>query len=302
MNYKHLLYFWAVAKHGGVVKAAEFLHVTPQTISGQIQLLEDHFGRELLHKSGRGLELTDAGQLAFSYAEDIFNLGAELDQVVRQPRGVSRPLELRVGIADAVPKMVASRLLEPALKGEHAFKVVGREWKLDSLLAELAVHRLDLVLSDTPLPSGLSVNAYSHRLGGSGGSFYAAPALAKILSKQPFPACLDGAPMLMPGADSAMGSRLTQWLSRQKLRPRIVGEFDDSALLNALGHDGYGVFLAPTVLHDEVCRQHEVKCIGEAPDLIEEFYVISVERRITHPGVVAITQAAREGLFAAWGQ
>ena len=300
MNYKHLLYFWAVAKHGGVVKAAQFLHVTPQTISGQIQLLEGHFGRELFNKHGRGLELTDAGQLAFSYAEDIFNLGSELDQVVRQPRGVSRPLELRVGIADAVPKMVACRLLEPALQGDQPFKVVCTEWKLDSLLAELAVHRLDLVLSDTPLPTGLSVNAFSHRLGGSGVGFYAVPALAKSL-KGNFPANLNGAPMLVPGADSAMGSRLAQWLSKNKLRPRIVGEFDDGALLKALGHQGHGVFMAPTVLHDEVCRQYQVKRIGEVADLIEEFYVISVERRITHPGVAAITQAAREGLFAAWG-
>lgn len=300
MNYKHLLYFWAVAKHGGVVKAAQFLHVTPQTISGQIQLLEGHFGRELFNKHGRGLELTDAGQLAFSYAEDIFNLGSELDQVVRQPRGVSRPLELRVGIADAVPKMVACRLLEPALQGDQPFKVVCSEWKLDSLLAELAVHRLDLVLSDRPLPTGLSVNAFSHRLGGSGVGFYAVPALAKSL-KGAFPANLNGAPMLVPGADSAMGGRLAQWLSKNKLRPRVVGEFDDGALLKALGHQGHGVFMAPTVLHDEVCRQYQVKRIGEVADLIEEFYVISVERRITHPGVAAITQAAREGLFAAWG-
>lgn len=301
MNYKHLQYFWAVAKHGGVVKAAEALHVTPQTISGQIQLLEDHFGQPLFRKTGRNLELTETGRLALSYAEDIFNLGSELDQIVRQPKGAHRPSELRVGVVDAVPKMVACLVLEPALQGEHAFKVVCREWKLDSLLAELAVHRLDLVLSDTPLPPGLSVNAFSHRLGGSGVGFYALPSLARSLSGQ-FPACLDGAPMLMPGGDSAMGARLAQWLSRHKLRPRVAGEFDDGALLFALGHQGHGVLMAPTVLHDEVCRQYQVERIGEAPDLVEEFYVISVERRITHPGVAAITQAAREGLFAAWRQ
>lgn len=301
MNYKHLQYFWAVAKHGGVVKAAEALHVTPQTISGQIQLLEDHFGQALFRKTGRNLELTETGRLALSYAEDIFNLGSELDQIVRQPKGAHRPSELRVGVVDAVPKMVACLVLEPALQGEHAFKVVCREWKLDSLLAELAVHRLDLVLSDTPLPPGLSVNAYSHRLGGAGVGFYAVPQLAQSLSGD-FPACLDGAPMLMPGGDSAMGARLSQWLSRHKLRPRAVGEFDDGALLFALGHQGHGIFMAPAVLHDEVCRQYQVERIGEAPDLVEEFYVISVERRITHPGVAAITQAAREGLFAAWRQ
>ena len=299
MNYKHLLYFWAVAKHGGVVKAGEALHVTPQTISGQLQLLEDHFGQPLFCKVGRKLQLTETGEVAYRYANDIFNLGTELDQVMRQPAGAARPVELRVGIADAVPKLVACRLLEPAMAGPRAFKVVCREWKLDSLLAELAVHRLDLVLSDTPLPAGLSVQAFSHRLGGSGVTFYAAPALASQL-KGRFPQCLNGAPLLTPGVDSAMGGRLAQWLQAHQLRPRIVGEIDDGALLKALGHRGQGVFMAPTVLDAEVRRQYQVKRIGEASDLIEEFFVLSVERRITHPGVAAITRAARDGLFSAW--
>lgn len=302
MNYKHLHYFWTVARLGGVVKASEHLHLTPQTISGQLQLLEDHFGRPLFEKKGRQLVLTETGELAYSYAQDIFNLGAELDQVVRLPRGTARPIELRVGIADAVPKLVTCRLLEPALTGEQPFKVVCREWKLDSLLAELAVHRLDLVLSDTPLPSGLSVNAFNHRLGGSPVGFYAAKSMLSRLKTKAFPACLDGAPLLMPGSDSALGRRMAQWLGRHQLSPRVVGEIDDGALLKALGQHGHGVFIAPMVLDADVRAEYGAKLLGEATDLIEEFYVITVERRITHPGVAAITDAARQGLFAAWNR
>lgn len=301
MNYKHLHYFWTVARLGGVVKAGEHLHITPQTISGQIQLLEEHFGRPLFRKAGRKLELTETGQLAFSYAQDIFSLGAELDQVVRQPQGAVRPIELRVGIADAVPKLVACRLLEPAMTLAQPFKVVCREWKLDSLLAELAVHRLDLVLSDTPMPPGLSVQGFNHRLGGANVGFYASRQLAGAIQGS-FPACLDGAPLLAPGPDSALGVRLAQWLATHKLRPRVVGESDDSALTMSLGQQGHGIFLAPMVLDEEVRQQYGARLLGEATDLIEAFYVITVERRITHPGVAAITQAARQGLFAAWSR
>jgi len=301
MNYKHLQYFWAVARLGGVVPAGEHLHVTPQTVSGQIQLLEAHFGRPLFEKKGRKLALTETGQLAYSYAQDIFNLGEELDQVVRQPRGTLRPQELRVGIADAVPKPVACKLLEPALQHPQPFKVVCREWKLDSLLAELAVHRLDLVLSDRPLPADMSVHAFTHRLGGASVGFYASKPLAAKL-KGSFPACLVGAPLLAPASDSAMGMRLSQWLASHKIKARIVGEFDDSALPKALGQLGHGVFLAPMVLDEAIRTQYGVKRLGVAEDLIESFYVITVERRITHPGVAAIMQAAREGLFSAWKQ
>jgi LysR family transcriptional activator of nhaA len=300
MNYKHLQYFWAVARLGGVVKASEHLHVTPQTVSGQIQLLEDYVGRPLFQKKGRKLELTEAGQLAFSYAQDIFSLGEELDQVVRQPRGAARPVELRVGIADAVPKLIAGHLLEPVLQSAQRFRIVCREWKLDSLLAELAVHRLDLVLSDRPLPADMSVNAFNHKLGGSSVGFYASKALAVTLKKG-FPACLDGAPLLAPAADSALGMRLGQWLAAHKLKPHIIGEFDDSALPKALGQMGHGVFMAPMVLDEAVRTQYGVRLLGQARDLTESFYVITVERRITHPGVAIITQAARDGYFADLG-
>ena len=299
MNYKHLQYFWAVARLGGVVKASEQLHVTPQTVSGQVQLLEDAVGRPLLRKKGRKLELTDTGELVYSYARDIFHLGSELEELLRQPRGVTRPVELRVGIVDAVPKLVAGQLMEPAMVGPQPFRVICREGKIESLLADLSVHRLDLVLSDRPMPPALSVNAYTHRLGGSHVGFYASPDLAKRFEAG-FPALLDGAPLLAPGSESAMGVRLRQWLGKHKLRPRVVGEFDDSAMVKSLGMQGLGVFIAPSVLDAAVRRQFEVVCLGEAADLVEDFHVITVERRITHPGVAAITEAARQGLFADW--
>ncbi len=299
MNYKHLLYFWTVARLGGVVKAGEHLHVTPQTVSGQIQLLEEAFGRSLFEKKGRKLAMTETGELAYRYAQDIFNLGSELEQVMRLPPGTRRPVELRVGIADAVPKLVASRLLAPALEGPQPFKVICREWKLDSLLAELSVHRLDLVLSDRPLPPDVSVNAFNHRLGGASVGFYAAPRVARTL-KGRFPACLHGAPLLMPSSESAMGVRLAQWLGKHKLQPRVVGEFDDSAMVKTLGQQGHGVFTAPMVLDDQMRDQYGARLLGEASDLVEDFFVITVERRLTHPGVLAITDAARQGLFAAW--
>ena len=299
MNYKHLQYFWAVARLGGVVKASEQLHVTPQTVSGQVQLLEDAVGRPLFRKKGRKLELTDTGELVYSYARDIFHLGSELEELLRQPRGVTRPVELRVGIVDAVPKLVAGQLMEPAMVGPQPFRVICREGKIESLLADLSVHRLDLVLSDRPMPPALSVNAYTHRLGGSHVGFYASPDLAKRFGAG-FPALLDGAPLLAPGSESAMGVRLRQWLGKHKLRPRVVGEFDDSAMVKSLGMQGLGVFIAPSVLDAAVRRQFEVVCLGEAADLVEDFHVITVERRITHPGVAAITEAARQGLFADW--
>lgn len=299
MNYKHLQYFWAVARMGGVVKASEHLHVTPQTVSGQIQLLEDAVGRPLFRKKGRKLELTDTGELVYSYARDIFHLGSELEEVLRQPRGMQRPVELRVGIVDAVPKLVAGRLMAPAMVGAQPFRVICREGKIESLLADLSVHRLDLVLSDRPLPPALSVNAYTHRLGGSQVGFYASTELATTLGTD-FPALLDGAPLLSPGSESAMGLRLNQWLGKHKLRPRVVGEFDDSAMVKSLGMQGLGVYIAPKVLDASVRRQYDSVLLGEASDLIEEFHVITVERRITHPGVAAITEAAREGLFADW--
>jgi LysR family transcriptional activator of nhaA len=297
MNFKHLHYFWHVAKAGGVGRASEQLHLTPQTISGQIGLLEDTLGTPLFARSGRNLELTDAGRLAFGYAQDIFALGSELEHSLRNYPAGGRPVEFRLGVADAVSKTIAYRLIEPATRLPEPVRIVCREWKLDSLLSELAVHRLDLVIADVPIPPSASVRAYNHRLGASGVSFFASPGLFKT-RKGRFPSCLDGAPMLVPGIDAAVRARLERWCEANKLRPRVVGEFDDSALMKAFGQRGAGVFIGPTVLESEIKSQYRVQTLGRTDEIVEEFFAISVQRRVTHPCVVAIAEAARDRLFA----
>ena len=297
MNYKHLHYFMQVAKSGSVMRASELLHLTPQTISGQIQLLEEALGSPLFAKSGRGLVLTETGHLAQGYAEEIFSLGAELKKAVREQQGEGRMLEFRVGVVDAVFKSIAYRLVEPATLLPESVRVVCREGKLDSLLAELALHRLDLVISDAPIPTTVSVRAFGHRLGSSGVNFFGTPALLKSCSGA-FPECLESAPMLLPGQDSAVGQRLRGWLQARSLHPRIVGEFDDSALAKEFGRRGAGIFIGPTVLAPEIEKQYGVKTLGTTTEVADEFFAISVERRITHPCLVAITQAARNELFA----
>jgi len=297
MNYKHLLYFMQVAKLGSVTRASEQLHLTPQTISGQIQLLEESLGSALFSKSGRGLALTEAGRLVLGYAEEIFALGAELKETVRENAKEGRPQEFKVGVADAVSKSIACRLIEPATQLAEPVRIVCREWKLDNLLAELALLRLDLVISDAPIPASVSVRAFNHRLGASSISFFAAPALFDRFAKG-FPKCLDGAPFLMPSEDSAVGQRLRTWLQGRSLRPRVIGEFDDSALAKEFGRRGAGIFIGPTVSTQEIESQLNVRSIGVAKDLMTEFFAISIERRVKHPCVVAITQAARDELFA----
>lgn len=295
-NYKHLHYFWSVARAGGIHRAAETLHVTPQTVSAQLQTLEDSLGRALFDRSGRGLELTAAGRMVFGYAEEIFSLGSELRESLDMFEVGGRPRDFRVGVADAVPKAIAYRLIEPALALTEPVRLACREWKLDNLLSELAVHRLDLVIADAPIPRSVNVRAFSHRLGVSGTSFFATHRLAASL-KGDFPALLDGAPLLVAGEDAAVRGRLEQWLERGRRRPQIRGEFDDSALMRAFGEAGVGVFSAPTVLEADFLAAGELTVIGRAPDVIEEFYAISVERRLTHPCVVAIAETARDLLF-----
>jgi LysR family transcriptional activator of nhaA len=297
MNFKHLHYFWMAARAGGIVRAGEQLHTTPQTLSGQIKLLEDRLGRKLFRKAGRQLELTDDGRTALKYADEIFTLGNELENALKRPRGGGeRVLEFRVGVADSVAKSVAYRLLEPALNLAEPVRMVCHEWKYADLLAELALHKLDLVIANEPLSRRVSVKAFNHELGRTPMSFFAAPALRARLTGS-FPHCLDGQPLLVHAATSPVRQQLEAWLAREKLAPRIVGEFDDGALMKAFGREGRGVFLAPTVLEGEISAQYGVHVIGRCEELIEDFFAISVERRITHPCVAAITQAARSDLF-----
>ena len=296
INYKHLNYFVQVAETGSVAAASRQLHLTPQTISGQIQLLADRLGGALFEKVGRRLVLTETGRLALTYAQEIFSLGSELEAAVREKASGGRALEFRIGVADAVPKTIAYRLVEPALGIEQPVRIVCREWRLDRLLSELAMHSLDLVIADVPLPPTVSVKAFSHRLGGSAVGVFAARAL-RTRPRRPFPECLDGAPLLMPGEDSAVGQKLRAWFKSQSLRPRVVAEFDDSALAQEFGRQGVGYLLGPEVLADEIASRHQVRHVGTIDAVEENFYAISIERRITHPCVLAITRAARSELF-----
>ena len=295
LNYKHLHYFWAVAKAGGIARASECLHLTPQTVSGQLSLFEDTLGYKLFARVGRRLELSDAGRVVLSYADEIFTLGEELEGVMRRPTE-SRMPQFRVGVSDAVPKSIAYRLLEPAVRLPQPPCIVCREGKLASLLAELAVHRLDIVIADSPMPPTVSIKGFSHLLGESDVTFFATEQLARKY-KGPFPHCLDGAPMLLQGEDAAVRARLMQWFEKLQVHPRIVGEFDDGALLKAFGQVGVGIFAAPSAIAKEVRLQYGVVAMGHTSAVTEQFYTISVERRLSHPAVVAISAAARTELF-----
>lgn len=297
LNFKHLYYFHAVAKAGAINRAAEKLHLTPQTLSGQLTQFEQRLGVALFRRAGRRLELTETGRLALSYAEELFQVGAELEEAL-SGRQEERAFPFRVGIADVVPKSIAHRLLAPALALPEPVRLVCREDRLDRLLGELAVHRLDMVLADRPMPPGMDVKGYSHPLGECGITFFAAPELAARLTGA-FPGHLDGAPLLIPGEDSALRAPLMRWLERGNLRPRIVGEFDDSALMKAFGKAGAGVFPAASVTLQAVEEQYGVVALGESKEIKERFFAISVERRIVHPSVRAVSEGARGGLFAA---
>jgi LysR family transcriptional activator of nhaA len=295
MNFKHLHYFWVAAHAGGLGRAGAQLHITPQTLSGQIKLLETSLGKSLFRKSGRNLELTDAGRLVLDYADEIFSLGAELESAVKLDRGAAQT-HLRVGVADSVPKAVAYRLLEPALKQSDAFRLICHEGKLHALLAQLAVHRLDLVIADAPIPPDVNVKAFNHPLGRSTISCFAAKSLVAAVEKS-FPAMLDTLPMLLPGTDSAVRRKLDHWLKARSVTQRIAGEFDDGALTVAFAREGQGVMFAPTVLAAQLKREHKLTAIGQIDTIVEEFFAISIERRISHPAIESIMRAARKDLF-----
>jgi LysR family transcriptional regulator, transcriptional activator of nhaA len=297
VNFKHLYYFWVSAHAGSLVRAGVQLHITPQTLSGQIKLLEEALDKKLFKKSGRNLEVTDAGRLALDYADEIFSLGAELESAVRREQEIAQT-QLRVGIADSVPKAVAYRLLEPALNRFESLRLLCHEGKLHALLSQLAVHRLDLIVADAPMPSDVNVKAFNHSLGRSTLSCFATKPLAARAAGN-FPASLGGMPMLLPGTDSAVRRKLDHWLRSRGISPRIVGEFDDGALTIAFGREGRGVLFAPTVLAEQLKREHALSEIGRIETIAEEFFAISIERRISHPAIASIMNAARSELFGA---
>ena len=290
MNLRHLRNFWTVARMGGVARAAERLALTPQTISGQLRQLEEDLGAALFRPAGRGLEFTEAGRMALSYADEILQLGDEMKSILGARRQQPLPV-LRVGITDVVPKSFAYRLLAPVGKLPEPVRLVCREGPIDLLLGELALHRLDMVVADRPMPSGLAIKGHNHKLGESALAFFAGEGAIK--GDADFPACLDGAPLLLPGSGAAVRARIDQWLNEQRLVPRLMGEFDDGALMKAFGQAGAGIFPGPALLADEICRHYDVHRIGEVSEIREAFWLISAERRVTHPAIRTVLESAR---------
>jgi LysR family transcriptional activator of nhaA len=286
---------WAVAREGSIVRAAAQLHLAEPTISAQIAKLERALGAKLFQRSGRNLQLTDTGRLVQRYADEIFSLGRELTDAVRG-RPTGQPLRLLVGVPDVLPKLIVFRLLQPALVLPEPVRLVCREGKLDDLVGALATHELDVVLSDIPLASSVRVKAFSHLLGQCGVAFFAAPALARQVRRD-FPRSLAAAPLLLPTEATTLRRLLDQWFDEHGIRPTIAAEFQDSALLKVFGQEGLGVFPAPAAIVDEIQRQYRVRHVGTLDALHEHYYAISVERRLKHPAVVAISAAAKQQLF-----
>jgi LysR family transcriptional regulator, transcriptional activator of nhaA len=295
LNYHHLLYFWTAARTGSISRACEELRLAQPTISGQIRALEGQLGERLFVKAGRGLALTDVGRVVYQYADEIFSLGRELTDVLKgRPRG--RPARLHVGVSDAVPKLIAYRMIAPALRTGDPVRLTCDEDKPERLIAALSSHALDLVLSDAPLTAAIRVKAYNHLLGSCSVSVFGAPALAARYRRR-FPSSLAGAPFLLPTETSTLRRSVDQWFDSQRLRPSVVGEFQDSALLKTFGTAGEGLFLAPSAIEREVEVYYRVKQVGRIESIVERFYAISVERRLKHPAVVAISESARTTLF-----
>jgi LysR family transcriptional activator of nhaA len=296
LNYHHLLYFWAVARYGSVVRASAELRLAEPTISGQIRRLEEVLGEKLFARAGRNLVLTEVGRTVFRYADEIFSLGQDLLGTLKG-RPSSRPLRLTVGVADVLPKSLVQRLLEPAFHIGHPVQLVCREDRVvEDFLAALAGNELDLVLADRPLGPGLEVRAFNHLLGECGTTFLAKAKLAKTCRAR-FPRSLDGAPLLLPGPHATVRRALEQWFDAARVHPAVIAEFDDSALMYAFGREGKGVFPAPTVFEAQFRQLYGVEVVGHVKKLRQHFYAILVDRRIQHPAVMAIVNAARAEIF-----
>lgn len=295
LNYHHLLYFWTVAKEGSVTAAAESLRLSQPTISGQVKMLEEALGEKLFRRVGRRLELTEMGKVAHRYAEEIFGLGQELQDVFAG-REIRTPQKLVIGVSDLLPKLVLHRLIEPALSMEEDVRVVCREDKTERLLGELALHDLDLVLAETPIAGQASIRAFNHLLGETDVSFFATKKLAQKY-RRGFPESLDDAPMLVPTENTLHRRSLEHWFQDIGVRPRIVAEFEDSALLKAFGGEGAGIFPGPRAIEREICDHYRVAVVGTTHAVVERFYAITVERRIKHPAVQLISENAKALLF-----
>ena len=295
LNYHHLHYFWVVAREGSVAKACQQLRLAQPTISGQIRELENSFKEALFQRSGRNLVLTETGRIVYHFADEIFSLGRELQETIKH-RPTGRAIEVAIGVADALPKLIVHRLLEPVLRMPEEVKVTCHDGDPDQLMAQLALHELDLVLSDSPANPKLGFRTFNHLLGECGVLICGTEELARKYRKG-FPQSLEGAPFLLPGDNSSMRRSLEQWFDSLEIQPRIRGVFSDSALLKAFGQFGDGVFAVPAAVEADVKRMYGVQVIGHATQLRERFYAVSVEKRLKHPAVVAISEAARTSLF-----
>ncbi|HOB76205.1 MAG TPA: LysR family transcriptional regulator [Phycisphaerae bacterium] len=296
LNYHHLYYFWVVAREGSVSRAAKELLVSQPTVSSLVKSLENALGQRLFERAGRRLVLTEAGRVAFNYANEIFSLGRELIKALEEaPK--DRPLKLTVGIVDILPKSVVRLLLEPALRLPQPVRLTCREDKADRLLADLAAHRSDVVLSDAPIGASVQLRGFNHLLGDSGISFLGVQSLAAKYRRR-FPDSLDGAPVLLPGEGTALRHELNLWLDAKRIHPVVVVECDDAALLSSLGQEGTGIFIVPSVVEEEVRREGGVSVIGRTDEVRQRFYAITVEAKLSHPAVVAIREGARRGVFA----
>ncbi len=296
LNYHHLLYFWTVVRRGGLLPAAEELRLAPSTISAQIRRLEESLSERLFHKSGRRLALTEMGRLVFGYADEIFSTGREMLKAV-QGLPTGRPMRLVIGIADVVPKLVAQKLIEPALRLPEPVAVVCREASPEQLVDGLARHLFDLLITDAPLGAEVKIRAHSHLLGESGVTFVADAALARQ-ARGRFPRCLDGQPMLLPTENMALRRGLAQWLEASGVRPRVVGEFEDGELLREFGTAGFGIFVVPTMVEQPLVRLYQLKALGRSDAVRARVYGVSPQRRVEHPAAAAIIDAARRQLQA----
>ncbi len=295
LNYHHLQYFWVTAREGGVARASEKLRLSQPTISAQIKRLEEVLDVKLFHRHGRSLVLTDVGRMVYQYADEIFNVGRELLDAIKTSQP-GRALPLTVGVSNAVPKLVACRLLRPLMHAPSPVRLVCREENTEQLLTHLATHALDVVLADTPAPPHIRVKVFNHFLGESDTAFFAPAALAARLKRR-FPHSLQDVRMVASTHNTALRRDLDAWLDARGVRPAIVGEFEDPALMKAFGAESEAVFPAPFAIAKDVCRVYGVALVGRTDAVKERYYAISAERRLTHPGVLAITSAARGGLF-----
>jgi LysR family transcriptional regulator, transcriptional activator of nhaA len=295
LNYQHLYYFWVVAREGSIASATRILHLTQPTISGQLRTLARQVGKPLFERRGRGLALTETGEMVYAYASEIFALAHDLEEAVGG-RSAGRSLRFAVGVSDALPKFTTYRLIAPALEIDTPLRPILRIGKTDALLVDLAAHRLDLVLADQPVPTGSAIRTFNHLLGDTAVTVFGTQDLVASVRRR-FPHSLTGAPLLMPTANTALRRSLDAFLLTEDIRPRVVAEVEDVALLQVLGREGLGLFIAPSVVEADIRKAYGVQIAGRLPEVRERFYAIAAERRLTHPAVVALREAARSDLL-----